>query len=437
MGNIDQNGCTEMIGSENSNTGLNRRRDICFWSLCASVFLTGVFNGTFQVLAFEWIFIYIYIVLLRPLPSIMATIRQNQAVFGLAVLWGASVTVSLLTSPLHLSNEPAAVIRYVQTLSHVVFFLFVRNFIGQHPISLRWPLLAIPLSVVVVSAVMSFLLYGEDLTSADTANRWFGNHPLNAHMRHTGYLITAGIGIMIGFCLSGHERAANRSAVLLLLIVLFTFLFWTGGRGAVLSVVFAFAATGLVVWIKGGSVRFLGIAFIVSLFAGLVLSELLAVFPWNGVLQMVFRSIQSQDLGQLSTGRIDIWRSAWDSVKDHLVFGLGPHGYYFMPNRIFGVQPHSVVLQFLVEWGGVGALLFTTLLAIGFYRGLREHVLDVKINMNPTRIAAGALILALAVHGLYDGTFFHPQPSLYLAFCFAVWSSPRQRVSPASALGPF
>ncbi len=437
MGNIDQNGCTEMIGSENSNTGLNRRRDICFWSLCASVFLTGVFNGTFQVLAFEWIFIYIYIVLLRPLPSIMATIRQNQAVFGLAVLWGASVTVSLLTSPLHLSNEPVAVIRYVQTLSHVVFFLFVRNFIGQHPISLRWPLLAIPLSVVVVSAVMSFLLYGEDLTSADTANRWFGNHPLNAHMRHTGYLITAGIGIMIGFCLSGHERAANRSAVLLLLIVLFTFLFWTGGRGAVLSVVFAFAATGLVVWIKGGSVRFLGIAFIVSLFAGLVLSELLAVFPWNGVLQMVFRSIQSQDLGQLSTGRIDIWRSAWDSVKDHLVFGLGPHGYYFMPNRIFGVQPHSVVLQFLVEWGGVGALLFTTLLAIGFYRGLREHVLDVKINMNPTRIAAGALILALAVHGLYDGTFFHPQPSLYLAFCFAVWSSPRQRVSPASALGPF
>jgi len=416
-----------MIGTEISSTGLNIRRNICFWSLCASVFLTGFFNGAFQVLAFEWSFIYIYIVFLRALPSTLGTIRQNQAVFGLAVLWGASVTVSLLMSPLHLSNEPAAIIRYVQTLSHVVFFLFVRDFIGRHPVSFRWPLLAIPLSVVGVAAVMSFLLYGEDLTSADTASRWMNYHPFNAHIRHTGYLITAGIGILIGFCLSGHERAANRSAILLLLIVLFTFLFWTGGRGAALSVVFAFGTTGLVVWLKGGSVRFLSIAFIVSLFAGLVLSELLAVFPWNGVLQMVLRSVQSQDLGQLSTGRIDIWRSAWDSVKDHLGFGLGPHGYWFMPNRIFGVQPHSVVLQFLVEWGVVGALLFTTLMAIGFYQGLREHVLDVRSNMNPTRIAAGALILVLAVHGLYDGTFFHPQPSLYLALCFAIWSTPRQR----------
>lgn len=249
-----------MIECANSSSGLEQRRSICLYALCASIFLTGIFNGGFRVLATEWGFIFVYIVLLRPFPSILRTIVRNKIIFALFALWSASLTGSLSMSPLQISNEPAAILRYAQTFSHVVFFFFVQNFFARHPVSSKWPMLSIPFSIVAVATIMAVLLFGDDLTSAETATRWFAHHPLNAHIRHTGYAITAALGVMTGFCLMRHLGFPNRPVILLLLTILFAFLFWTGGRGATLSVVLTFCAAGLIAGVKGGSIRFLGAA---------------------------------------------------------------------------------------------------------------------------------------------------------------------------------
>ena len=93
-----------------------------------------------------------------------------------------------------------------------------------------------------------------------------------------------------------------------------------------------------------------------------------------------------------------------------------------MPNRIYGAQPHSFLVQFLLEWGLVGGLLFLGLLLYGFWRGFIEHVVRARGELDVASLLAGTIIVALTVHRLVDGTYYHPQPSLYLALAFAVWT---------------
>ena len=59
----------------------------------------------------------------------------------------------------------------------------------------------------------------------------------------------------------------------------------------------------------------------------------------------------------------------------NFAFGLGPQGYWYMPNRIRGIQPHNSFLQFVLEWGVVGSAIFLFLLARAFFRGLAVHII--------------------------------------------------------------
>ncbi len=74
----------------------------------------------------------------------------------------------------------------------------------------------------------------------------------------------------------------------------------------------------------------------------------------------------------------------------------------------------------------VGALLFLGLLLYGFWRGFLEHVVRASGNIDVPSLSAGTVIAALTVQGLVDGTYYHPQPSLYLALAFAIWTLPRR-----------
>ncbi len=97
-----------------------------------------------------------------------------------------------------------------------------------------------------------------------------------------------------------------------------------------------------------------------------------------------------------------------------------------MPNRVFGVQPHSLLVQFLVEWGLAGSLTFLELLLYGFWRGFLKHVVRARGGLDIASLCTGSMIVILNLHGLVDGTNNHPQPSLYLALAFAIWTLPRR-----------
>ncbi len=412
-----------------------------FGVLCALVFAAGLsatgtvlWNAT-VISLYEIVFVLVYVHLLRHLPRPAGSGRTTRILLAAIALWMAFVTLSFVASPYDVAATVPGRLRYLQTISHVVFFVAVRDFLCRVRLPVAWLLMVIPASCFVVALMAAYLLIGVDGHDPAVSERWFNDPPFNSHIRHSGYQFAAGVGALTAFFISGNRASPARAALLLVLIVLCTFLLWMGGRASILSVLAAFALLATAVRAKGVASRGLWLAFTLSMAAGLVLSEWLAVFDWNGVVDLATRTaeaVAAEDLNQLGTGRIDIWRASWESVREHLIFGLGPNGYWFMPNRVFGVQPHSFLVQFLVEWGLAGSLLFLGLLLYGFWRGFLEHVVRARGELDVASLSAGTIIVALTVHGLVDGTYYHPQPSLYLALAFAIWTLPR-RAEPGPA----
>ena len=400
---------------------------LCFLVLCAGVIAvrSTVMNANVTAV-YEIIFIVIYAFYLKPSSDIRSAIKANPIPYAVGFTWVMSVTVSLIWSPLGVGSEPFGVMRFNQTIFHVMFFFFLRDFLSRYPVPLHWVLLIIPASGVIVALGMAVLLTQVDTYDAATAEQWFLDPPFNGHIRYTGYLIAAAIAVLLPFFLSSGRPPVPRPLLFGALVILCTLLFWMGGRASILGAGAAFVCIAVVAAAKGVRSRYLWLAFPASMAIGIVLADLAAVFYWNGVFYAVTKTAEAPDLARVTSGRLLLWLEAWESVRPHLAFGLGPQGYLFMPNRSFGVQPHSALVQFVVEWGLVGAALFLGLLAYGFWIGFAAHVARATAGLDPAALSAGSIIVALGVLGLVDGTFYHPQPSLYLAIAFAIWTLPRR-----------
>jgi O-antigen ligase len=157
--------------------------------------------------------------------------------------------------------------------------------------------------------------------------------------------------------------------------------------------------------------------------AGLV-AHYAAQFSWNGISNSVERSVAAETVNKLSSGRLAIWRYSIEALKDNYLFGLGSQGYLFIPGKWRSTaMPHNVIVQFLVEWGVLGTALFSSMYLYALHRGISKlrsiGLVDVQL------ISAAIIVVALSVHGLTDGTFYHGKASFYLALCSAIWLGAR------------
>jgi len=400
--------------------------------LCILVFAVSFVTGDYSrvnavfISIIELIFLCLYLVLLRDVPPVVQIVRRYPVTSLLFILWFVSISFSFLDSPLGLIEKKYAWERYIQTILHTIVFIFLWDFFSRHKPPSKYLFYLIPLStlVIIIIFVVDLLFLLNLFDNALLAEQWFQNPPFNSHIRHTGYQAAAALCIFFVYFVDKQMSARNEALSFFVLATLWSFLFWLGGRGAILSVF----GTLLFLWsISHASNRFSRnfIYFVlVAALIGLFVGEWLAVFDWNGVTNTVQRSLNTDDVDGLFSGRISIWMSVWKSVRDYIAFGLGSQGYYFMPNRIYGVQPHNLIMQFLIEWGLVGTLLFISLLLRGFWVGFKVHVLGRQKGVSMAALAAGSIICILSIHALTDGTYYHPQPAFYLVLAFSTWVIP-------------
>ena len=139
-------------------------------------------------------------------------------------------------------------------------------------------------------------------------------------------------------------------------------------------------------------------------------------------------SLSENSLNKVSSGRIVFWTGAISSGMESPIIGHGAASYNWQD--IWGAgekfhHPHNFVLQFVVEYGFIGALLIIFALfrfLAPYYRvsmGLREN----KEAMVP---ALFSFILAYLFFGLFDGLLYHPLPMLHLMVITAIMVSRSQ-----------
>ena len=123
------------------------------------------------------------------------------------------------------------------------------------------------------------------------------------------------------------------------------------------------------------------------------------------VLLVMWRSADDQQ-------RLFIWQKAWELIKTHSIFGIGPGQFQanfaqlndqsslFAAALPYALHPHNLFLNYYLSAGLLGLVGFVWLLV------------DVgrELFQNPSRfplvLAASAGLVAVIVHGLFDSTYF-------------------------------
>lgn len=349
----------------------------------------------------------------------------------LFVIWLGATTISVAFSP-HFGR---ALIHYAEWLCHGLFAFTLWQYLRRDVLPFQIILLIIPLGFFLTG--LFFLNIWFTLNAPESYN-WFGGPPLFGHIRHFGYYALAGL-IFSAYPLLGYDKRVTwptRLLVLGLLSIAWGFIFWTGGRAAIGS---GFIALVLLIWFAERKERlWTAMVATAAIGIGLWFSTLFWVEgDWMGVLSTVERTTSHDTANAVSSGRLALWQFSLDHLTGmRWLIGLGPDAYVHLPDRPFGVQPHGMIPQFLLEWGLLGTLPFLALLLLASWRGLMNMRIEQDALRKALRAVALAFIVAASTHSLVDGLYYHAQPLFFLFICFAVVLTPTTQANTPSAFPP-
>jgi O-antigen ligase len=120
---------------------------------------------------------------------------------------------------------------------------------------------------------------------------------------------------------------------------------------------------------------------------------------------------------------VDGWTAMWSTIlaalREAPFLGLGPDGYEYLGRGTVARRPQNLIMQFVVEWGLLGASIALILMAALFWGGFRQ--LRVKsLPGNAERIVSYTVLFAFTLYGLVDGVYYHAIPLALLAACSGV-----------------
>jgi len=288
-------------------------------------------------------------------------------------------------------------------------------------------------ALALVPALLIFIYIQAPADAPAALFKW--NLPGFGAVRLFGMALEVGIVVALGLLV---ERQRRKGAVVLwlALVALWAALFWTGGRGALISILGAALVLSLV---RPALFKPIWGILLVSGAAGAALS-LLIWLPAGasfGVINMFTESIKPS-IDAVSSGRIERWVDTISLIAERpwLGHGLGqfsnlwpkylafdqshalahPHPTYFLAYRTV----HNIVLEILLAWGVIGGALGLWLLAKGWVKSL----LGVRSTRTGLGIPAFLGLNTLLIHSLLAGVYAVPHGLFYIALFFGICLAP-------------
>ena len=262
--------------------------------------------------------------------------------------------------------------------------------------------------------VVIWLLYGYFTADIlDWRQSVKGHPPIYRHLRHFNYDLAILIGLSVVAVVRG---TLSRGGVFFLFALLGFATLWSGGRGQMLALavfgVLLLLSRPFRLQVSQFKTAFLGFFCGVAL---VFLSGEAHIF-----LDSFHRSVARETLNGISSNRLGIWQRSLDALGEHWLLGFGPDAFIrlqVMSSNI--VQPHSFIVQWLLEFGLVGTLALLLLLGTLMFQCASTIVS--KQSTSEEAIVA-ALLVSIVVFAFFDGLFYHVIPSslfLALALIFA------------------
>lgn len=234
------------------------------------------------------------------------------------------------------------------------------------------------------------------------------------HIRVFGFALAFALSAGIGLWATAGSRSRHTAAAILVgLTMLWTALFWSGSRGALLALLTALLVLACVL---PALRRTLPVA-ISTLIAGAALSIFLGDGKTGdfGLAARLATSATAESAEALSSGRIGLWTAAIEAANERPFTGHG----YAQANAVFReagldvphVHAHSIVLDaaLALGWGGMAMLA-----ALALWTWVR-WVLRARRNGGPVQAAAALAVTVFLALALVDGLYFYHQALIPLA----------------------
>jgi len=342
------------------------------------------------------------------------------------------ISITYLDSIYNEKDQKVSLYFYVFVLIHIVFVSVMYSFFQRVAVDKALLLLNI-FSLLGCFIALYFLvvLWTEVQSGVNIkvlSSKWFHDPPFASHIRHIGYLLA--VSTLSSFLLYNYSVSKEKAYIYAFLFLInSTFLFWLGGRGAAVS--FLIVAAWYISCVKSFVIiDFRRIsAFVVLLIISGLISEYLSIFSWNGASRIVPEFIQSAHantnpvfdmINVYSSDRLTIWKAAWQGIMERPFFGWGVAGYQLLPYKAHAVHVHNSVLQFILQFGFVGAFFLCVLSVAVFlflFMAYRKSTERGKVFL----LSSTSICVVLILQSLIDGTLYHAQP-VFIFICFLAMS---------------
>ncbi len=229
---------------------------------------------------------------------------------------------------------------------------------------------------------------------------------LFGNVRYTGYFVGPALGMAIFAAVSREFGWLIRSIGAVTAVILWAYLEYTGSRGAVFALLAALLG-GALFFAWSTTFRLL-ICGVVTCVIALGIMQLVPPAECH-VFGLFLRTVQSFETGRITTGRTDIWAYGWELFLQRPIFGHGDFRLHEISD-LEVTQFHNVVLQSLVNWGAVGAVIFLSLGA--------ELVIRIIVALRDGPWQIGLILFALFVilgYSLIDATLYYAFPLVLTA----------------------
>ncbi len=194
----------------------------------------------------------------------------------------------------------------------------------------------------------------------------------------------------------------------------FTAIYFTHSRGAIIALLIAMIALGLLpTKLTGFSpklTRWWKIGILVVALAGF-----LVLFLAPGISESFVSVFTGQD--NSTNVRLVMWQGTWRLIQDHWLFGAGLAGFPALYDQYREARhtelllyPHNIILNFWVEIGLAGLVAFVWLVINFFRKGF--SALQKRSHVTPLVLAALAAMLVMLIQGVIDVPYFKNDLSL-------------------------
>ncbi|MEL7568242.1 MAG: O-antigen ligase family protein [Dehalobacterium sp.] len=196
-----------------------------------------------------------------------------------------------------------------------------------------------------------------------------GNYPgIAGQIGTNSFFISLGIAIIIAYVLT--EPTKKRGVYIVLLTMLTYALFLTGKRGMLIGNMIAILVTWYLGPLSCNKTRiFKVIKALVTMLTGLyLLSGVIPVLE-----QTMGRFLNNWGDADFSSGRIELFKEAWQLFGQKYVFGYGINTYTTLSIEGFNnsVGAHNDLLQFLAEVGFIGTVFYIAPIVWIFMKTIR------------------------------------------------------------------